>query len=258
MTKHSTFLLVLFLLAFGANAQYCSPTFANGCFSWSTQSVTLGSLVWDLNGGNCEASDQTALSTSITAGSPLAMSVTSGTWCGCAVWVDLDHSDSFEDTENLYTIYVGGDPTYTYEFPLTIPDGTLPGTYRMRLISPWGSDGITVGDNGYGPCGAYQYGSFQDFTLDVTTPTSVREEALASAFTIHPNPSNDQVTLTPASPFGQGSRVRLEGVDGRTVRTWNAAGSAALDMDLTNIPAGVYLVRNEADPKAVPVRLVKQ
>ena len=97
-----------------------------------------------------------------------------GVWCGAAVWVDFDNSYSFEDTENLYYIYVGGDPSYTYDFTIPVPAGTPTGSYRLRVVTPWGSDGfLSSNTNGYGPCGDYQYGNFIDFTLNVIGATGI-------------------------------------------------------------------------------------
>jgi hypothetical protein len=257
--KHiSTLLPAVLLSALGARAQYCSPTFTNGCFSWTTLSVSLGSLAWDLNGGDCSLSDHTDISTAIVAGEPTAMTVVNGTWCGCAVWVDLDNSGSFEDTENLYTIYVGGSPSYTYDFPLTIPEGTAPGSYRMRIISPWGSDGITVGDNGYGPCGSYQYGNFEDFTLEVTATTSIAGlDSASPVVSAGPNPTTGKLTLK-LGENNTGNKILLENTDGRLVREWNAMGTRTLELDLGDVPSGIYLVRGTSGSSARPLRILKQ
>lgn len=258
MKPLSTLLPIALLSAFSMNAQYCSPTFSSGCSGWNTQSVSIGTLSWNLNGGDCTVSDHTALSTSIVAGEPTAMTVVNGVWCGCAVWVDLDNSGSFEDTENLYTIYVGGQPSYTYNFPLTIPEGTAPGSYRMRIISPWGSDGVTVGANGYGPCGSYQYGNFEDFTLDVTAPTSIADlDAASSVITANPNPTTGLVTLNMGNTTAK-DVIILESMDGRMVRKMNAARATTLNLDLSDLPAGIYFIRNASEANARPVRIVKQ
>ncbi len=145
---------------------YCSPSFLNGCTLWGNQSVVLDSINWSLS--DCTISDYTALSTTLVAGDSVAMSVTSGVWCGATVWIDFNNDEVFDSLENLFHSYVGADPSYTYDFYITIPPGTPAGSYRMRVIGAWGSDGYTVGGgNGWGGCGSFQYGNFDDFTIHI-------------------------------------------------------------------------------------------
>jgi hypothetical protein len=257
--KHLSALLPAVLFsALSAQAQYCSPNFVNGCSGWNTMSVSMGTTTW-FPQGDCTLSDQTATSMNIVVAQPTTMIVENGAWCGCAVWVDLDNSGSFEDSENLYTIYTGGSPSYQYSFSITIPAGTAPGTYRMRLISPWGSDGVTPGDNGYGPCGNYQYGNFEDFSLNVSATAAIGEAASTeAAFSASPNPTNGLVHLTALEGSMPEGRLVLESLDGRVARTWTIGTAQHADLDLSALPAGIYLLRSADQPALRPLRLVKQ
>ena len=167
MRKH--FIIAAMLMAFvqTAFAQYCSPTFLNGCFGWNTKSVVLGSINWSLGSTACATSDYTALSTVVSPGQTLLMTVTNGAWCGAGVWVDFNSDFAFDDSENLYHSYQPS-ALQTYSFNITIPADVAPGSYRMRVIAGWGTDCFdNTSTNGYGACGSYQYGSFQDFTIQV-------------------------------------------------------------------------------------------
>lgn len=252
-------LLLASWASLAAHAQYCTPTFQNGCFNWMTQSVSVGALDWSAMGTECTVSDHTALSTPLVAGEPLSMTVVNGNWCGCAVWVDLDNSGSFESTENLYSTYVGGDPSYSYVFPLEIPAGTLPGSYRMRVISPWGSDGTsTAGTNGFGPCGNYQYGNFQDFTLEVTAPTAVAERSEARPFTAWPTHTLGLVQLRSDArqPL---ERITVVSADGRLVHARALASPAGhATVDLSDQPAGLYFIRMAGSTLQGTARVVKE
>jgi hypothetical protein len=115
------------------------------------------------------------------------MTVTNGVYCGCSVWVDLNSDGDFDDLdENLYSLYTAN-ATNTYNFNITIPAATPNGLYRMRVIASWGADGVTVGANGYGACGAYQYGNYDDFTLNVggvapcAAPTGLAANSITSS-----------------------------------------------------------------------------
>jgi len=254
-------LLLLFAVASqtGQAQSYCSPTFQNGCSTWMTQSVSVGDLDWTYNGIDCTAWDQTAMSSSIVPGEPLTMTVVNGNWCGCAVWVDLDNSGTFEETENMYAVYVGGDPSYTYTFPLELPAGTLPGTYRMRVISPWGSDGFSSSStNGFGPCGNFQYGNFQDFSLEVASTAGIAGSTAEGGFAVVPTHTADlvQVSSDAAHPL---DLVTVLTMDGRLVQELPLApGVVRAMVDLTDQPAGVYLIRMRAGKLGHTARVVKE
>lgn len=240
------------------NAQYCSPTFANGCFGWQITDVSVGNdFNWSYT--DCTDWDQTATMITVNSADSIAMSVTDGVWSGCAVWVDWDNSGSFEEVENLYHIYVGADPSYTYNFNIGIPLGTADGTYRMRIIGAWGSDGFTVGSgNGFGPCGSFQYGNFNDFTLNVDNSTAVTERnGASSSFTASPNPTTGRATLHMGNSNAKDVIV-LEAMDGRMIHAMHANGATTMTIDLSDVPDGIYFIRNTSDNSARPLRIVKQ
>jgi hypothetical protein len=231
-------LLLLVAARLGAQG-YCSPTFANGCFSWRTLEVHAGGLDWSLGSGSCGVSDYTAQVITGQAGAALPMSVVSGNWCGCAVWVDFNQDNAFGDAENRYFMYVGGSPSYQYDFSIDIPAGTPTGSYRMRIISPWGSDGFqTSNGNGFGPCGSYQYGNFVDFTLNVGGTTGMVDAAappasLAVAWV------DGALRISSQRVLGA---IAVLDAQGRTVLSaYSAADRVAIDA--AALPAGAYTVR---------------
>ena len=240
-----------------AKAQYCSPSFPFGCFSWNNQSISIGSLDWVYDGVDCTTSDFTNLSATVNAGDMVPVNVVSGAWTGCAVWVDFDNSYSFEDSENLYYIYAGGDPSYTYEFVIAVPQSTPTGSYRIRVIGPWGSDGfLSSNTNGFGPCGDYQYGNFQDFTLNVIGSTGIATNE-TSAVTTSPNPTNGLITLSnTGAPV---ERIDVRSTDGRLVQQQAfSAASEKLQVDLGALPNGTYLLQCFSNDGTHTVRAVKE
>jgi hypothetical protein len=130
----------------------------------------------------------------------------------------------------------------------------------MRIIGAWGSDGYSEGDNGFGPCGSYQYGSFDDFTLDVTTTTSVPDLAADHAGSIiaSPNPTTGLVTLMLNNAVGARAEIILESMDGRVVGKWHGTEASTLRIDISDLPPGIYLLRNNTAIDARPLRIVKQ
>ncbi len=250
-------LLTACLLTLGSSpAQYCSPTFANGCFNWRNLAVTLGTINWTA-GSDCYVSDFTALSTAVTPGVPEPMTVTSGNWTGCAVWIDLNDDLAFSADENLYHAYVGGDPGYTYSFNLTVPESAPAGSHRVRVIAGWGSDGFTEGSaNGFGPCGTFQYGNFNDFTV-VVTGSSGMAAAHALPLKVAPNPATDRLDVR--LPDGSRAvRAHLVAADGRSVRQLLSTPSdGRLAIDLTGVARGAYLLQVETDRGVHTARVTK-
>lgn len=257
MKKPYSLLASCILAASAADAQqYCSPTFANGCFNWTNQSIVLGAINW--TNADCTISDYTALTAAVNAGSSVPMTVVSGVWCGCAVWVDLDNDYVFQDTENVYYAYVGGDPGYTYSFSIAIPAGTPTGAYRMRVVAPWGSDGfLDTNVNGYGPCGSFQYGNFNDFTLNVSGSSSIAEQ-VSTVLVASPNPTAGTMILE-GDADAPVQRVLVRSMDGRLLNTHvRGTRTEPLALDLTALPEGAYVLECVSRYSSRCIRVIKQ
>ncbi|MDQ3101023.1 MAG: T9SS type A sorting domain-containing protein [Bacteroidota bacterium] len=255
--RYST-LFATALLMHVVAAQYCTPTFPNGCFSWQNQQVTVADLDW-ITDGVCEDGDRTELVATMVAGEPTPMSVRSGTWTGCAVWIDLNNDLEFSDAENMHYEYVGGDPDYTYNFTITIPMFLPAGQYRMRVIAGWGSDGfLSTNTNGFGPCGDYQYGNYNDFTILVEASTGISSigdgEHDLKAW---PNPITDFTTIE-ADASDHIQRINVWNSDGRLVREIPfSLPMQRVTVDLSDLPAGLYHLNCVTDHGTRIIRRVK-
>lgn len=260
MKLRSAALSMVLAAALPLTAQYCSPTFTNGCFLWRNQEVNIGTINWTLGASDCMLSDYTGQSTVVTPGVAVPMTVVSGNWTGCAVWVDLNNNAAFEDSENLFYSYVGGDPSYTYSFSITLPIGTPAGSYRMRVVAPWGSDGfLDTNVNGYGPCGSYQYGNFDDFTLIVSgTGVAERINGTLGGLSLVPNPCTDLVSVT-APGDDPLERIVILGADGKLLKDFaltNATRTSVLD--LADLAPGTYVVQAYGGEAVWTTRLTRQ
>ena len=102
MKRIYAIILLSCVLALSAEAQFCTPTFASGCSLWTTQSVTISTIDWAIGSTSCTTSDYTTLSTTVNPGDDVPMTVVSGNWTGCAVWVDLNEDQILQDSENLH------------------------------------------------------------------------------------------------------------------------------------------------------------
>jgi hypothetical protein len=236
-------MLAFFGISTSATSQisYCSPTFPNGCFSWNTQEVDLGTISWTLGVEDCSISDYTALQTNLTKGEAHPMTVVNGAWCGTGVWIDLNQDGAFDETENLFYQYQASE-LQTYDFDITIPSSTANGLYRLRVVTGWGSDCFNVSDNGYGACGSYQYGSFQDFTINVTSAIGVTENAnlTSTAIKMSPNPVQESAVIT-VTGMNQGGAYSILDQLGKQVMAGRlTSGQSVLNFE--NLATGVYMI----------------
>jgi hypothetical protein len=254
-TRYALALLTLFAGASVQGQSYCEPSFANGCSNWRNLAITIGGLNWSAGGDACTTSDYVVQSATVDAGQLSLMEVTNGVWCGCAVWVDLDNSQSFEAEENLFFAYQGADPSQTYSFMLDIPGDVPTGAYRMRVIAPWGSDGFTPGGtNGSGPCGSYQYGNFTDLTLNILASTGMADRE-APVLLVAPNPGTGPVTLSAAHAVEQ---IAVIGADGRIVYQASISPGQSPQLDLSHVPDGLYILHGRTADGLLRARWVKQ
>ncbi|MGB3074041.1 MAG: T9SS type A sorting domain-containing protein [Chitinophagales bacterium] len=224
---------------------YCNPTFGYGCYSWNNHSIQLDSINWIADPYNCEANDYTTFSTTLAAGNTYNMQVTNANWCGCGVWIDFNQDYAFDNSENLFYLYTPSE-TNTYNFSITMPALLNPGTYRMRVIAGWGTDCLSESANGYGACGSYQYGNFDDFTIHVAGfPTGINTTANSDVNLIaaSPNPVVDflEVTVIDFHP-GNNALLQLVDVTGSIIQSFRLTNEKET-IDMSSLARGIYLLR---------------
>ena len=255
MKKISTILSLCFMLVFSVVMRsssaidpltYCTPVFANGCTdgstSWYNHAINFQQINWLAGGiGTCTEYDFTSTSATVYAGVAYPMTVINGQWCGVSVWIDFNQNEDFDSTENLYHHYTGGAPTYTYNFNITVPANIPTGSYRMRVIAAWGSDGYLGGGGG---CGNFQYGNFDDFIVNVVgspvgieNPNAVDELVLR----ISPNPATNIVSVTMSSYKGNDARLRITDITGNIIDIYSVS-NPKMDLDISKLAKGIYIL----------------
>jgi hypothetical protein len=242
-----------------ASAQYCSPSFSNGCFSWRNQAITLDAINWTI-GANCSDFDFTTDTAYLDAGVPYPMSVTNGDWCGCGVWIDLNNDFAFDTTENLFHLY-SPNATNNYNFNITVSGNVLTGVYRMRAIAAWGSDTYTVSTNGYGPCGSFQYGNFNDFTVNVTNLSTEIEKNNSGnviVISVNPNPIIDEIKVSIPFMIGTAETKIFNSLGEKVIEKIFSAHEKII-VDARTLSGGIYFltVTDKAGNKAT-AKFVKE
>jgi hypothetical protein len=257
MKNISTILSLCFMLVFSVVMKsssaiepltYCTPVFTNGCddgsTSWYNHAIDFQQLNWQAGGtgtSTCTDYDFTSWSATVYAGVPYPMTVINGQWCGVSVWFDYNQNEDFDSTENLYHEYTGGAPTHTYNFNITVPANIPTGSYRMRVIASWGADGYL---NGEGGCGNFQYGNFDDFTINVVNPAAGIENPNAVdklVLLISPNPATDIVSVTMSSYKGNDARLRITDITGKIIETYSVSNTK-MDLDISKLANGIYIL----------------
>jgi len=134
---------------------YCPAS--GGCDEYISQ-VEFGDIN---NSTSCTGyGDYTNLSTSISVGETIPITVTNGnTWDEdeVGIWIDWNQNEDFSDDA---PITVNGGPD-VFTANITAPDNAVGGTTRMRIRMQYNSTPV--------PCGTETYGEVEDYSVDVST-----------------------------------------------------------------------------------------
>ena len=241
--KSFTLLLLSLLLGQSASAQVsinCTPSFDNGCSNWYTRSFSLGNFSWTAP-SDCNTSNFTSDTIFLAPDQTFLGTAQSGNWCGIGLWMDFDLSGDYDTSENIFHKY-GGSQVHTYELEFTVPDTMPLGVYPMRLVSGWGTDCYTDGDNGYGPCGIYQYGNFQDFVVKVALPTSVSKAKKGTALPLEfRQDGTDQLFIIGSKEV---QSLSVYSSEGKLVLK-EIVPAEGLSLHISHLPSGIYRFRSE-------------
>jgi len=219
-------------MVFGQN--FCSPVFALGCFNWNTQYVSVSNLSFTI-GSDCMIWDNTSDTAKVNAGSNYNMTISNGSWCGAGVWIDYNNDNSFDTSENVFHQYTANQMN-TYSFNFTIPSSIASGNYRMRVISGWGTDCFSPSStNGFGPCGSYQYGNYNDFTISVSNTTSIEWIVLDDDKTIYPNPVSFELNISNRDV----NEINIFNLNGKLLLSEK---NPSQKINVSEIPKGSYFI----------------
>ena len=194
--------------------------------------------------------------TTLVKGVAMPMSVTNGSWCGVGVWIDFNADGMFDSLENMYHMYTATSGTETYSFNVTVPLTAPVGTFRMRVVAGWGSDCYgTTNTNGYGACGAYTYGNFDDFTVRVKAASGAGVAELSNndiiSINAMPNPMDNYFIVNVNGKRADNALLTLTDITGKKVLTKQVTTEREA-LDVTSLTKGLYfLTYTDAKQKKV-------
>lgn len=158
-----------------------------------------------------------------------------------AVYIDFNRNGSYADAGER----VVGPTTITtgqYNFTVNIPATATPGVAGVRVVMLRQPSTIT-------PCVTGLRGETEDYLINLST-TALQGEAIPvtaneshrSNISVSPNPSNGIFTVTmPAA--SEGVAYEMMNMNGAVVRSSNKIFKGSLKLDITALPAGLYLLR---------------
>ena len=184
----------LYVTTSSVQITYCTTKGNNVYYEW-IDLVSIGSInnVTVANGGYA---DFTNLSTSVSAGENVSISVSCGFKSSSYteywhVWVDWNQNGIFDSNEQMATGSSSSSGTLTYNF--TVPSDALAGSTRMRVTMKYNSAATA--------CETFSYGEVEDYTIIVSAAKSASameiNNSLASNINVklYPNPAHNYTIL---------------------------------------------------------------
>lgn len=220
--------------ALAVRTGYCVPSSSNQS-SWvsafsSTGAVTnMGYTSSAGIAGGYQNLTSTNNKISNMAGASNSISLTAGgPTCGFAIWVDWNNNLSFESTERMF---VTSSYVTSTSGSFTVPAGTAPGMYRMRVVTDYNASAPS------NSCGSITRGEFIDFKFEVTNALATAETAVKkNEIKVYPNPFTDVLYI---DGIKEVKSVSVADVSGRVVKTIENPGN---ELHLGELNSGVYLV----------------
>jgi len=172
----------------GDLSAWASTTFYTGyCVSTSTSAAnghiasfaTVGEvqdITNNATGGSAGGyGNYTAQAVMAAPGDAVNFTATINSSSGFRIWVDYNNDLTFADPAER--VYASGAYVTSVTNSFTIPVGTAPGSYRMRVRSDWNSSTPS-------PCGNISAGETEDYTLTVVGPCSAAPNTPTVAATV--------------------------------------------------------------------------
>lgn len=224
---------------------YCPSTFAFDPSEF-VSNVTFNTI--DNTSGNAASNgyeDFTAVSTDVEINTTHQLDVTINTAGNftdyCEVYIDWNKDYIFDPITEYYDLgSVTNVSAGVLSANITVPAGANIGTTRMRVtIQDLPNPGPCFNDHGSG------YGETEDYTLNVTNILSINDNKFKH-FSLYPNPSNGNFTLTFKTESTEKIQLKLFDVLGRTLTRQIFNPNNILfneQLQFSNLSKGTYFLR---------------
>jgi hypothetical protein len=241
---------------------YCASRATNSSYE-HIANVTLGAIN-NTSGNNGGYRDFTSLVTTVNKGSSYTIYFRAGFpnstytefW---TIWIDFNRDGDFIDAgETIAGGTSAGTATYSKAF--VVPTTAATGKTRMRVSMKYQSAATA--------CQQFTYGEVEDYTLDISgalaaSNDDAQEEYTAlplgtdsgeDAITVHPNPAKEYITIN--QHLAEGTEGEIVDMNGSVVKNF-ISSNGPLQIDVKELPAGIYIVKIKSDRDNVVKRFVK-
>ena len=244
--------------------EYCASTGENVGFEW-IERIQFGGID-NTSGSNDGYGDFTNLSTTVTAGSSVDVTLTPG-FSGSTydeywrIWIDFNQDGDFDDVGELLG---EGNGAGTLSGTLSIPSSASTGTTRMRVAMQYFAYPESCGNFFYGEVEDYMIiigAGFNTSQIDASTrPAKVSGRGLpaANGLALSPNPAVDKVQIDYTAREKGDLQITLMTATGKAVivkKKWADTGRNTYDLNTEALPAGVYMLKLNRGKHQVTKRL---
>lgn len=184
------------------------------------------------------------------------------------VYIDFNRNGSFnESNERVFGAALISNAG-TFNFTFSIPSTATPGVTGMRVVMRKNTDGVP------GPCLQGFVGEAEDYTVNLTTTafngfgenpitisgitTPTESAVINSGITVGPNPSTGKYNVSFNGGFNP-VQYDIISTNGNLVKSVKVVSAKVLQLDITSMPAGLYLLRlTDKSGKTAMLKLIKE
>ncbi len=158
-----------------------------------------------------------------------------------SLWIDIDLSGTFEDSEKLISNLTGSG---SQSGMLFMPNFTTSGITRMRIAMNGQSQPTVCGDEGN------VVGEYEDYCVQIGGNASIDKKELG--FVIYPNPSNGVISIEGIDTI---DGISIYNYDGQLVHDQI---SSQTKVNLSHLSQGIYIVEIRSEGQKAHQKLVIQ
>ena len=244
------------------SVSYCASKGNSSTSEW-IKSVAIGTIN-NLSNANGGYADFSAQSTAITKGVSKTLTLTPGYSAKRSlywkVYIDYNNNGLFTDAgEEVYSTFSSA----TLSPSITAPTTAITGSVRMRIIVSYNS--ITS------PCGTYNYGETEDYTLNISASTAkFQQEKLVSASSelvekapakieIYPNPATDDFNISFNTDKNEKITVKIFSLQGREEKSITIDGTTGENRyryNTSGLSNGQYILKVIKSDEVLTTKLI--
>ncbi len=171
------------------------------------------------------------------------------------VWIDWNRDNDFLDAGEE-VLAINSSSTALIASSITVPTGASTGTTRMRVSIKYGNPAPTS-------CLTFTYGEVEDYTLNIKTSGNLinnPSDELNKEIQVQPNPFTDKVNINYYSSKDQNANVSIFNLLGQVQTAFSTLvveGQNNLEINLSTLVPGQYLLRLEADNRVIQRMIIK-